>query len=408
MCILVILFGHGPDLSSVHGRQITIHMRRQVQSLNGTTGAGTSIGAGTYILGRPSLDIRSLYHTEAARWLRALKVVEAERGRWEWLHTVLETADMPSLFRKAAIWCLEANITTLEALVQRKHELFDQAFYTALLSVTRERIEAALDSAAPRPVFPSMMRKQPSLQSHITSTSTSSVSAQLDEIGDGVEEVTSTSLAQLDQCDLVVSLATERSEDLEDGSSMYAQTLSSGMTRVSRAMSEQGALVLPGGMRRSAARLSAAPKVLDTVDTTGDGLLDSVVLDVTGDGLADATRKIEWRVSPKRRVQMINSVADTQHTQELLARGDAAIDTTGDGQVDSLVFDTAGDGFADTLQPLQSMTALRTRPMEHTTAQSRAKSRAGLGRSLQSGMPPPSAASPERVSRTQHQVSGRV
>lgn len=64
--------------------------------------------------------------------------------------------------------------------------------------------------------------------------------------------------------------------------------------QLARGSSELGALVSPGGPRggglgalgTSSTRLAApgAARVLDTVDTTGDGIKDSVVLDINGAG----------------------------------------------------------------------------------------------------------------------------
>ena len=188
--------------------------------------------------------------------------------------------------------------------------------------------------------------------------------------------------------DLVVSFANEQSGHLDgaDGASMssegpscpslYAQTINSsegtgsagqeGGRRIVRANSEFGVAVSPrfapppvakstSSTRRlpeGAAPPAAHPTVLDTVDTTGDGVPDSVVLDVSGDALPDAVRKIEWRMGPKERVAMLKSDREARKvaSHQLLRSGSAAIDTTGDGQADTIAVDTTGDGHVDTLR----------------------------------------------------------
>jgi hypothetical protein len=112
------------------------------------------------------------------------------------------------------------------------------------------------------------------------------------------------------------------------------------------------------GERGSSSRssLAGSAKVLDTVDTTGDGVVDSVLLDTNGDGLTDAVRRIEYRAAPKLRVAMARRSKDerAQWVRRAMSKGDAAIDTTGDGCIDSVALDTNGDGFVDSLRPLAS------------------------------------------------------
>ena len=96
--------------------------------------------------------------------------------------------------------------------------------------------------------------------------------------------------------------------------------------------------------------------VLDTVDTTGDGLVDSVLLDTTGDGHVNAVRKIEFRYArPQDRVDARRGSKEeqAQRLRRQLSQGEAAVDVTGDGIVDAVVLDVNGDGMADTLRPLK-------------------------------------------------------
>jgi hypothetical protein len=79
-----------------------------------------------------------------------------------------------------------------------------------------------------------------------------------------------------------------------------------------------------------------------------------VVLDTTGDGRTDAIRRIEWRAAPKVRMAVRRGSKEQQQQwlRRALSQGDAAVDTTGDGRIDSLALDTSGDGYIDTLRPL--------------------------------------------------------
>ena len=71
---------------------------------------------------------------------------------------------------------------------------------------------------------------------------------------------------------------------------------------------------MSGGSRRS----SSALKNNQAIDTTGDGKLDSIAVDTSGDGAADKLVKIQ-----------------------------TMMDTTGDGIVDKVGVDTTGDGKVD-------------------------------------------------------------
>ena len=58
--------------------------------------------------------------------------------------------------------------------------------------------------------------------------------------------------------------------------------------------------------------------VVDTVDTSGDGLLDSLILDTSGDGRGDTVRKLEWRFShPRERAAARRSSKEEQAAMRL-------------------------------------------------------------------------------------------
>ncbi len=71
------------------------------------------------------------------------------------------------------------------------------------------------------------------------------------------------------------------------------------------------------------------------VDTTGDGIADSVAIDTVGDGRVDT---ILWR--PESEPLPVESRARALSLP---------VDTTGDGLADSIAIDTTGDGHVDTI-----------------------------------------------------------
>ena len=118
-------------------------------------------------------------------------------------------------------------------------------------------------------------------------------------------------------------------------------------------------------IERSSRRLSDASSCtpIATIDTTGDGLVDSVTFDTTGDGLADARRPLhfsaesgEGQSGPVLPVELRG-----ERRKSAMLLGEVHIDTTGDGS-ENLVMslrdlgirakeqqgvDTVGDGEAD-------------------------------------------------------------
>jgi len=78
------------------------------------------------------------------------------------------------------------------------------------------------------------------------------------------------------------------------------------------------------------------------VDTVGDGRPDSFAVDTVGDGVADVHVKLQGRES---------SAADV----ERIVRRASLVDTSGDGLPDTLAVDTVGDGVPDTLVQLQKL-----------------------------------------------------
>ena len=88
---------------------------------------------------------------------------------------------------------------------------------------------------------------------------------------------------------------------------------------------------------------SPKPRQAFALDTTGDGVADSLGFDTTGDGLIDTVQP-----APKQSV---------------------ALDTTGDGVADSLGYDTTGDGLIDTVQRLTRIQAIRPAGMPPAAAE---------------------------------------
>jgi hypothetical protein len=101
---------------------------------------------------------------------------------------------------------------------------------------------------------------------------------------------------------------------------------------------------------------SSATRVVDAVDTSGDGLVDTVVLDSTGHGLQRLAVPISWRGAPLAPPHDRQATADELAAEcaNAIARGEAGIDLSGDGTVDAVALDTSGDGRPDTLVPVRT------------------------------------------------------
>ena len=88
----------------------------------------------------------------------------------------------------------------------------------------------------------------------------------------------------------------------------------------------------------------------------------SVALDTTGDGRADTVQKLQFRSSSgasmasqvaQRDDSLVKSLDEQRRwVAEAMSKGDAGLDTTGDGLIDSLALDTSGDGKIDTVRRL--------------------------------------------------------
>ena len=129
---------------------------------------------------------------------------------------------------------------------------------------------------------------------------------------------------------------------------------------------ERGARIAPFNKVHGSERGACiAPTAMQTVDTTGDGLIDSVALDTTGDGEVDAVKKLQFRLKPMERVH--SARGNIEDRRQALAgamqRGDAGIDTTGDGLIDAVALDTSGDGMIDTVRPLDFRPAVSNEAM---------------------------------------------
>ncbi len=89
------------------------------------------------------------------------------------------------------------------------------------------------------------------------------------------------------------------------------------------------------------------------VDTTGDGKADAVLVDTTGDGKVDSIVPIHQH----RRHRMSWHTGDVRQEDlyEVIESGKETIDTTGDGVADAILVDTTGDGMVDSVVPLSSV-----------------------------------------------------
>lgn len=88
-------------------------------------------------------------------------------------------------------------------------------------------------------------------------------------------------------------------------------------------------------------RNSPTPSVISALDTNGDGMIDTIAYDTTGDGMVD---KIEYDTNHDGKVDRIefdtsrDGKVDTIHT-----------DTNHDGNFDKKEYDTNHDGMIDTI-----------------------------------------------------------
>ena len=321
-----------------------------------------------------------------------------------WLHDFLLDADALFLYRPAGLWCAHKSITSLDSLLQNGEDFRHAPFFLSLLSATRARIERALEltrvglepgsniyvaaielsEGESRPVKPSEDgsgppevggQRIPSYQRAVIGD----ISAMQPEAGAACGEAQPAQAANLGQSTRSRSLSDIEPEalaELDDRPTLvhsFAELASAASpgrttlvtctsTRLSGVSSDVGVAVHPcngggpavagpaGGGREG----GVEPVVLDTVDTTGDGVPDSVVLDTSGDGLFDALRPIVWQASPRITMQVRRGSKDSQRewAHVAMAEGRAGVDTTGDGQVDSVALDTNADGYIDTLRPL--------------------------------------------------------
>lgn len=177
------------------------------------------------------------------------------------LRALLADADAKYLYRSASLWCEERGVASAEGL-QRHAGEFREEFCRQLLGFTRERLELALGLAEPPPVGPKISQESGSL-----------------------EIVSETP-------DLCRSELTSASDDEE--SSLVSQSISSPFSSKSFGVGVQPVRSSPRSTKQAPA---LAP--LETVDTTGDGLVDTVGLDTTGDGHVDTMQKLIIRAPPQ-------------------------------------------------------------------------------------------------------------
>ena len=351
-------------------------------------------------------------------WLAAAAKIK-RRDRC-WIKEFLDRADAAHLHLGLAIFCDVAGVYSLTTLGERHAELKEQTIWASLLSVTKDRVmrQLACDLASASATDVSVARSGgagvllqfgETLDIDRSSTDRSSADRGSAGVSNTDTEVNSTTLQladiqpsvlQTDYSALVRSFANEASESdstasimLHEVSSRTTLVAGSVVSSCSHVVSREGAELLsatsntepslasssdvvaeessvPTSRRvyprvtsgavptsgRNPTRHVQRSSVLDTVDTTGDGLVDSVVLDTTGDGLADATRRIEFRYPhPRERILARRASKGAQQAivQKQLSSGHAGVDVTGDGHIDAVALDTVGDGHVDTLRPLR-------------------------------------------------------
>jgi len=106
------------------------------------------------------------------------------------------------------------------------------------------------------------------------------------------------------------------------------------------------------------AATSAQPGLVGAFDTTGDGLVDTLDVDLTGNGRADMRSSLLIRGATAK----VSDGSAQQAFERELATGGLGLDTSGDGLLDTLALDTSGDGQIDTLRPLNFMPATSQSP----------------------------------------------
>ena len=249
----------------------------------------------------------------------SLQLTEHAPGRepsLPFLRQFLDEAQVGFIYRPAAQWCEGVGVDSLNALRMHGAEFYAQDFCCHLLSFTRARIEQTL--APPR-----------------ASGETGS--------GAGLQELSSQTTS--------VGSSRPGSESLQSTRDS-ASSISVG-ARVDPLVKPNGDPRHAGSSVVPMATLdTTGDGLVDSValDSTGDGQADMVqpMQFRGGHGATRAERVVESKL------MMYPSDADIKRArrQTAMQQGDVGIDTTGDGLIDTVVLDTTGDGQIDTVRPL--------------------------------------------------------
>ena len=204
-----------------------------------------------------------------------------------WLRDLLSRAETLFLYRAVALWCKAERIVSLETFLKSN---WREVHMHTLLSATRDRLTDVIDATMDATVYGRANRS-------------SSTESNYDEqsIFCLRERINSSDWLDLDE------------------TSRLSVTPELGVS-ISPANAPPLAVAIP------------ASAVLDTLDTSGDGVLDSVGIDTVGDGRIDKLLPLEIRASPRARVNMRRRTLEEQKLwlKNAISQGDAAVDTTGE------------------------------------------------------------------------------
>lgn len=269
------------------------------------------------------------------------------------LHQFLDEAQVGFLYLQAAQWCERVGVDSIEALRMHGADFCSQDFCRHLLSFTRARIDQALEppaepvaragSVAPaEPVAPmepaapvEPPRKSGDCLQELSSQTMEELSSQT--TSDGGSGAGSESLR-----------SSINSFSVGARVNPLAKVVGAEPAQPNGGLLRGGSSVVP-----MATLDTTGDGLVDSValDTTGDGNADTVQ-PMQFRGGHGATRA--ERVAASKLAAQGGSAADIKRERRMTAmqQGDVGIDTTGDGLIDTVALDTTGDGQIDTVRPL--------------------------------------------------------
>ena len=387
------------------------------------------------------MDVVRLYRS-LCRWLP-----EHYTDQWQWLERLTMLADAEWMLRSLALWCVKVGVGSLPELKQQWPTLVESNTFRYLLDATQQRLSRAIDilvatpaqaggptaaaaataataaaaaaaaedsDADSLPASPGRPSGRSSSGCLVAPAPLELASASVDLLeGLGGSSTVVRCFAAEESATNAHSIASEpqhggglcgkadhttprraRSLDGESGACGRAPSsppLSKSWASVRRTQRIVSAMrcapLLPATSHAGGARPSLKPdselpvarrppplqngaqqrwlsgsvltsraRVLDAVDTSGDGLVDTVVLDSTRHGLQRLAVPITWRGAPSAPPQDQQATAEELLAERAnaIARGEAGIDLSGDDTVDAVTLDASGDGRPDTLVPVRT------------------------------------------------------